>query len=345
MTSRKKVSVLTLLALLWGSPKAWSWHQTAPCPNLENPPRIEDAGDPLQLAKSENDDKETNKTKEWDLGFEAELTNYFLRETRAYFSPDARAWLESSVRLGAILHYRDVMFDVSGLAIKTTGQDPFGTGTVPAGSPPGTRAPGTLPALYLDRVYLQIAKLGSVPLKVTLGRQPIALGSQFLIGDGVYDGFAPSVRQGVYHNPRKGFDAIRLEWDFKGTHFDSFAYRVHPSWDGGTGRDGLFGGLDVSRTSGNGGGAFGAAIFYRSSRSGLDNDMALLNLRGERRLRRAKDLYVGGELVWEFAGRCRNSTYCTTIGQTMNEAAWHAEFGYVGDTVQFKSTCSSRADW
>lgn len=120
MTSRKKVSVLTLLALLWGSPKAWSWHQTAPYPNLENPPGIADTGDPLQLAESENDDKETNKTKEWDLGFEAELTNYFLRETHAYFSPAARAWLESSVRLGSTLRYRDVMVEVSGLAIKTT---------------------------------------------------------------------------------------------------------------------------------------------------------------------------------------------------------------------------------
>jgi len=336
MTSRKKISMLIMLALLWGSPKAWSRDRTTPFPNLENPREIKDAGDPLQAAKSEDDDKETNKTKEWELGFEAELTNYFLREAHAYFSPDARAWLESSVRLGATVHYRDVMVEVSGLGIKTTGQDPFGTGTVPTGSPPGTRAPGTLPALYLDKAYFQLAKIGSVPLKVTLGRQPIALGSQFLIGDGVYDGFAPSVRQGVYHNPRKGFDAIRLEWDFKGTHFDSFGYRVHPSWDGGMGRDGLFGGVDVSRASHNGGGTLAAGIFYRASRSGLDNDMALLNLRGERRLRRPKNICVSGELVWEFAGRCRNSTYCTTIGQKMNEAAWHAEFGYAGDTVPLK---------
>src|SRR5260221_10752122 len=32
------------------------------------------------------------------------------------------------------------------------------------------------------------------------------------------------------------------------SHFDSFIYRVDPTWDGGGRRDGLMGGLDVSRT-------------------------------------------------------------------------------------------------
>ncbi len=274
--------------------------------------------------------------KKWDFTYGGELTNYFISESSAFFSDSSRHWLETSLRLDGTLRYKNFTAGVSGLGIKTTGQDAFGTGTLAPGASAGTRPPGTFPVFYLDKAYLQLDRIGNLPVKATLGRQHIQIGSQFLIGDGVYDGFSPKTRQGVFHNPRKGFDALRVEWNVKKTHFDSFIYRVDPTWDGGGGRDGRLGGLDVSRTFEGTKGTYAAGLFYRSSRSNLDNDMAVFNVRGEQPLSLVKGLSLSGEFALEFAGRCQNAAYCTNLGQRMKEHSWHAEVAYEATTRRFR---------
>lgn len=275
--------------------------------------------------------KETNGTKakkKWSFKLSGELTNYFISESSAFFSDHSRHWLETSLRLDGTASYKNFTAGISGLGIKTTGQDGFGTGTTAPSSPAGTYRPSALPSFYIDQAYVQLDGIGGLPLKATLGRQYITIGSQFLIGDGVYDGFSTKTRQGVFHSPRKGFDGIRIKWDVNKTHFDSFIYRVDPTWDGGGARDGLLGGLDVSHTFEQTKGTYAAALFYRSSRSNLDNDMAIFNVRGGQPLDLVKGLTASGEFALEFAGRCRNAAYCTTIGQKMNEQSWHAEVAY-----------------
>jgi hypothetical protein len=270
--------------------------------------------------------------KRWSLKVGGEITNYFVSESSAFFGSHGRHWLETSLRLDGTVRYKNFTAGISGLGIKTTGRDAFGTGTIPAGAPTGTKTPSALPSFYLDQAYVQLDRIFGLPLKATLGRQHITIGSQFLIGDGVYDGFSAKTRQGVFHNPRKGFDALRVEWDVQKTHFDSFIYRVDPTWDGGGGRDGLLGGLDVSRTFEQTKGTYAAGLFYRSSRSNLDNHMAIFNVRGEQSLKVFNGLTVSGEFALEFAGRCRNTAYCTTVGQKMNEQSGHAEIAYKAKT-------------
>jgi hypothetical protein len=274
--------------------------------------------------------------KTWVFKVGGELTNYFISESSAFFSDNSRHWLETSLRLEGTAHYKGFTAGVSGLAIKTTGHDSYGTGSIPTGALPGTKTPSAFPSLYLDQAYVQLDRIGGLPLKATLGRQYITIGSQFLIGDGVYDGFSTKTRQGVFHSPRKGFDALRVEWDLNTTHFDSFIYRVDPTWDGGGGRDGLLGGLDVSHTFKQTKGTYAAGLFYRSSRSNLDNDMAVFNVRVEQPVVLVKGLIFSGEIAWEFAGRCQNAAYCTTIGQQMNEQSWHAELGYEAETRRLR---------
>ena len=283
--------------------------------------------------------KEANITKPkrtWSFKFGGELTNYFISESSAFYSAHERHWLETSLRLDGTLRYKNFTAGLSGIGIKTSGQDAFGTGTLPPGPPAGTNRPSALPNFYLDQAYIQLDRIGGLPLKATLGRQQITIGSQFLIGDGVYDGFSTKTQQGVFHSPRKGFDALRVEWDLKKTHFDSFVYRVDPTWDGGGRRDGLLGGVDISRTFPQTKGTYAAGLFYRSSRSNLDNDMAIFNVRGEQPLNLIKGLTASGEFALEFAGRCRNAAYCTTIGQKMNEQSWHAEVAYEAKTLRFR---------
>lgn len=279
---------------------------------------------------------DTKPKKRWSFKAGGELTNYFVSESSAFFSDRGRHWLETSLRLDGTVRYKNFTAGISGLGIKTTGQDAFGTGTTPAGAPAGTNRPSALPSFYLDKAYVQLDRIGGLPLKATFGRQHITIGSQFLIGDGVYDGFFAKTRQGIFHSPRKGFDALRVEWDLKKTHFDSFIYRVDPTWDGGGGRDGLLGGLDVSRTFEQTKGTYAAGLFYRSSRSNLDNDMAIFNVRGEQPLNLVKGLTVSGEFALEFMGRCQNAAYCTTIGKKINEQSWHAEVAYEAKTLRLR---------
>jgi hypothetical protein len=280
--------------------------------------------------------KDTKQKKTWTFKFGGDLTNYFISNSHAFYGDSERHWLETSLRLNGTATFKHFTAGVSVLGVKTTGQDSFGTGTLPAGSTPGSKTPSSLPSLYVDEAYIQLDRIGGLPLKATLGRQHITIGSQFLIGDGVYDGFSSNTRQGVFHSPRKGFDALRVEWDVNHTHFDSFLYRVDPTWDGGGRRDGILGGVDVSHTFAQINGSYGAGIFYRSSRSNLDNDMAIVDLRAEQPLKLIKGLTVSGELALEFAGRCRNAAYCTTLGQKMNEQSLHAEVAYQNKTIRFQ---------
>ncbi|HKB64605.1 MAG TPA: hypothetical protein VKC61_02040 [Pyrinomonadaceae bacterium] len=278
---------------------------------------------------------ETTAKKKLSFAYSGEITNYVVSESHAFFGESSRHWLETSLRLDGTVRYKHFTAGVSGLGVKTTGHDSYGTGTIPAGAPLGARPPSAYPSFYLDQAYVQLDRIGGLPLKATLGRQHITIGSQFLIGDGVYDGFSTKTQQGVFHSPRKGFDALRVEWDVKKTHFDSFIYRVDPTWDGGGRRDGLMGGLDVSRTFKQTKGTYAVGLFYRSSPSNLDNNMAVFDVRGEQPLRVIKGVTLSGEFAWEFAGRCRNAAYCTTIGQKMNEQSWHGEFGYEAKSRRF----------
>jgi hypothetical protein len=291
---------------------------------------------PAQPEEQPQPTPDSKAQRKWTFTYGGEITNYVISESSAFFGDSARHWLETSLRLDGTVRYENFTAGISGLGIKTTGQDAFGTGTLSPGAPAGTNRPSALPGFYLDKAYIQLDRIGGLPLKATFGRQHIIIGSQFLIGDGVYDGFSTKTRQGVFHNPRKGFDALRVEWDVKKTHFDSFIYRVDPTWDGGGGRDGLLGGLDVSHTFEHTKGTFAAALFYRSSRSNLDNDMAIFNLRGEQPLKAIKGLTVSAELAWQFAGKCQNAAYCTTVGQKMNEQSWHAEVAYEAKTLRLR---------
>ena len=281
------------------------------------------------------DTAESKPKKNWSFTYGGEITNYVISESHSFFGDESRQWLETSVRLDGTMKYKNFSAGVSGLGIKTTGRDAFGTGTLSPFAPAGTNPPSAAPSFDLDKAYIELDRIGGLPLKATLGRQHIQIGTQFLFGDGVYDGFSTKTRQGVFHNPRKGFDALRVEWDVNKTHFDSFVYRVDPTWDGGGGRDGLLGGLDVSHTFGQTKGTYGAGLFYRSSRSNLDNDMAIFSVRGEQPIM-IKGLKVSGELAVEFAGRCQNAAYCTTIGQKMNEQSWHAELSYESATHRYR---------
>jgi hypothetical protein len=252
------------------------------------------------------------------------LAHWVMGNTRPRFSEGARYWLETSARLGATYARGDLTASVTAIGLKTTGDDPYGTGTLPAGAPAGTPLPSTSAELDVDEAYLRLSRVFGTGLRVTAGRQPIAVGTQFLIGDGVYDGFAAATRHCVWHNPRRSFDALRLEWERGGTRADSFVYFVDPTWDGGGGRDGILAGLDVSRTFARG--VLGAGLFRRYSRSKKDNDMWIGGGRGDWRF--PGGVFAGGEVAFEFGGVCRNAAYCTTPGGEIGEVAWHAEVGW-----------------
>jgi hypothetical protein len=278
-------------------------------------------------------DEEPSTKKDWSIEPTVGVTNYFLYNSNPFFGSPSRYWLETSAYFGGTGTYKDFSVRAVGMAAKTTGQDPYGSGTVATGAPAGTPASSATADFDIDEAYIRYANIGGLPLQATLGRQHIKIGDQFLFGDGVYDGFAASNQQAVYHSPRLGFDAFRLEWDIKKIHFDSFVYWVDPTWDGGGGRDGILGGLDVSRTFDEIKGTYGAGIFYRYSRSNADNDMTIASFRLNQQLG-VDGLRLSGEVAGEFGGKCNNATYCTTVGQSMKEYAWHAELAYQANHVK-----------
>src|SRR6185503_20119582 len=168
---------------------------------------------PESPAEEPEETKATKQKKTWTFKVGGDLTNYFISESHAFYGDSERHWLETSLRLNGTASVKHFTAGISVLGVKTTGQDPFGTGTMPAGSTPETNAPGSFPSLYVDEAYIQLDQIGGLPLKTTLGRQHITIGSQFLIGDGGYEGFSSNTRQAIFHSPRKGFDALRVEWD------------------------------------------------------------------------------------------------------------------------------------
>jgi hypothetical protein len=252
----------------------------------------------------------------------ASLTNFGLYQSSPFFSGQDKAWLETSLRLGGRFEYESLAFEAVGLGLRTTGSDPYGSGHTPQ--------------FDFDTLYLQWNQTsGGLPFKLTVGRQPITIGTQFLIGDGVYDGFHPDYTQAVYHNPRRSFDAARLEFDAATLHFDTLVYSVHPTWDAGGERNGTVSGTEVSRAFTTVKSSYAAGVFYRDSPSNLDNDMWLLTLRGEQHCPRLEDLYVSGEWVGEF-GRGNNAYYVTTPGQSLHEYGWHLELGWQAEKLPLK---------
>ncbi|MEA3095661.1 MAG: hypothetical protein QOJ04_7003 [Caballeronia sp.] len=251
----------------------------------------------------------------------ASLTNFALYQSSPFFSGDERAWLETSARLGAKFQYKAFTFEAVGLALRTSGSDAYGSGHTPQ--------------FDVDTLYVQWNQTSGVPFKFTLGRQPIALGTQFLIGDGVYDGFHRDYSQAVYHNPRRSFDAARLEFDAATLHVDTFIYSMHPTWDGGGERNGWVAGTEVSRAFTSVKSTYAAGVFYRDSPSNLDNNMWLVTLRGEQHCPGFEDFYLSGEWVGEF-GRGNNAYYVTRPNQSLNEHAWHGEIGWQADNQPLK---------
>jgi hypothetical protein len=284
---------------------------------------------------------ETNATVSksiWSVKPLFSLQHYGIYQSHPFFSTESRQWMETSVRFGGKVNYGHLSAEVSGLGLKTTGRDPYGSGSVPAGAPPGAKRAGLDPQFDIDTFYLQWENgehYPHYPLKASVGRQPLALGTQFLIGEGVYDGYHRNYPQAVFHTPRNWFDAARVQFDWSKTHFDTILYRVHPTEEAAGQQDGFVSGLDVSRVFESIGGAYGGGVFYRESASNLDNDMAVLNLRGKQAWPLKTNLYAGAEYVYEF-GRGRNPYYVTRPGQDLDEFAWHVELGYQADERRFK---------
>lgn len=246
-----------------------------------------------------------------------EIVNYAVAQSRALFGDRGRAWLETSVRVAGTARRGRLTVGAEALGVRTSGRDPFGTG-----SPAVSGAAGaTFGAARVDKAYVELA---AGNWRVTAGRQHIIVGTQFLIGDGVYDGFSAGSQHGVYHNPRRGVDGVRAQGRAGAFDVDAIAFRVDPSWDAAGGRDGVVAGVDVTRKAGHAGGTWSASLFHRASRSDLDNDMTVVASRVAQPLDAAERLTVSGEWVFE-TGTCRNAIYCDIIGMPLGAHAWHLE--------------------
>jgi hypothetical protein len=268
---------------------------------------------------------ENNSKKDWSIKPTGSVTNYFLYNSRPFFTQPQRSWMETSVVGGAVLDYKDQL-TVKGtvLGVKTTGQDPYGN--------VGNTA--TVPAFDIDQAFIKYKPFEDSSFSMTLGRQYIQIGDQFIIGDAIYDGVGGAT-QGTYSAPRKGYDAFRLEGDVAKFHLDAFFLFVDPTWDPdifvatGTSRDGLFGGLDVTRSFDSIKGDYSLGLYYRGDSNNSANDMGVLDFRFDQEIPVLPGkLYVSGEFVYEH-GECNNALYCTTPGsQNLREYAWHGEVGY-----------------
>ncbi|MGI9167833.1 MAG: hypothetical protein ACR2G5_15885, partial [Pyrinomonadaceae bacterium] len=147
--------------------------QTKPQPTAQQKTEAKALEDP----EAESQPSAASKAKKkLSFTYNGEITNYFISETSAFFGDSARHWFETSLRLDGTVRYKNFNAGFSGLGIKTTGRDSYGTGTTPASAPAGTSAPGTLPSFYLDKVYVQLDRIAGLPLKATLGRQHITIG-------------------------------------------------------------------------------------------------------------------------------------------------------------------------
>lgn len=289
---------------------------------------------PSSSGKAETEGESMASRRPWSIQGIASFAHYAIHQSAPFFGTDDRSWMETSVTFGGRLEWQGrLALEIVGLGLKTTGRDAFGSGSAPAGAPPGTPEQNLDPQFEFDTLFLQWReRSGMLPFTITLGRQPITLGSQFLIGDGVYDGFHPDFPQAVWHNPRSSFDAGRLELEVAGSRLDLFGYRVHPTWDGGGDANGFVVGGELSRTFESIRGSYAAGLFYRESPSDQDNDMWVPNVRFEQRWPGLEDLFVSGEWAGEF-GTGRNPFYVTTPGQDLAEHAWHAEVDYTASQL------------
>lgn len=95
---------------------------------------------------------EATTKKNLSFSYNGEIANYVVSESHSFFGDTSRFWLETSLRLDTAVRYKHFTAGVSGIGIKTTGQDSFGTGTVLAGSPQGTNPRGTFPVSISTRL-------------------------------------------------------------------------------------------------------------------------------------------------------------------------------------------------
>lgn len=257
------------------------------------------------------------------------ITVYGLNWSSPFYSGNERHWLETSLRFGGRIEQGPLTLELGGITVANLGRDPFGSGGAEPDAPPDAPRPGQDPVVDLDTAFVQYSHSGALPLTLTVGRQPIVLGSQFLIGDGVYDGFHTNSRyqQAVYHNPRRNFDGARLEIDSGKLRVDAFAYSVHSTWDGGGDRNGWFGGAEFSWRNEEQHSLWAAGVFRRESHTDLDNDMWVVSTRTEFPLPGSEHWSASGEWLGEL-GRGYNPAYVTTPDQDLHEYAWHTEIAW-----------------
>lgn len=282
---------------------------------------------------AEIDSERENEARGISIKPKGEIENWVLHQTHPFFGHTSRTWAETSGRFGLTLTAGTLTVEARTLGVHTWGDDPYGTGTPPAGTDRGGRSRSTAPDFELEHLFARVNDVFGLPVEVTVGRQDIKVGTLFLFGDGVYDGFSPGTQQGVYHSPRHYLDAVRIRAQAFGNDLDAFAYRVDPTWDSGFGDDGVLGGAELSRKLESIAGTYAGGVFYRSSRSNEDNDMLILDARIDQPLPWAGGSYFGGEAVGEI-GKCHSVFYCNEPdGHTSREYAWHAELGIHADTV------------
>lgn len=74
----------------------------------------------------------------------ASFAHYAIRQSSPFFSGEARSWMETSARLGGRLETGAFAFEAVALGLRTSGYDPYGSGSAPAGSLPGTPRTGNV---------------------------------------------------------------------------------------------------------------------------------------------------------------------------------------------------------
>ncbi|MBI2340474.1 MAG: hypothetical protein HYU99_08960 [Deltaproteobacteria bacterium] len=271
------------------------------------------------VPRGHSEEKESKDKKSWSLKPTGSITNYFIYDSHPFYTSPKGVWDEIAVTGGAIFEYKEsVRAEAVLMGVKTAGNDPY-----------NSAAAGSAPSFDIDRAFIQVKPFQKIPLTFSLGRQYIRIGTQFIVGDGILEGFGGAT-QGVYMGPRLGFDSLKIEWAPAPWKFTALISFVDPSWDPGLARGGTFSGMDVEYDAlERFGGKYGGNIFYRSDTTGGANQMGVFAGRGEQHFKKVPgDLYLGGEFVFEY-GDCNNPVYCTNPGaQTMNEHAWHVELGY-----------------
>lgn len=63
----------------------------------------------------------------------ASFAHYAIRQSSPFSSGEARNWMETSARLGGRLASGAFAFEAVALGLRTSGYDPYGSGSAPAG--------------------------------------------------------------------------------------------------------------------------------------------------------------------------------------------------------------------